>query len=86
MVWEQLRPHHRRMIRAALDRLASQPDTGSNPQVHTVQAGGQDVNVLRGPDGYRVFFKQGQGEIEVIDIASRAQIDFLRPARESASV
>ena len=85
MVWAQLSAGRRAEIRSALDALAGKPEVAGAPHVSTIHAGGGDIKVLRTPTGYRVFFKQEQDEIEILDIASRAQIDFLRPAVDNAA-
>jgi hypothetical protein len=81
----QLRPGRRAEIQSALNALAGKPDVASDPHVSTIRTGGRDIKVLRTPTGYRVFFKQEQDEIEVLDIASRAQIDFLRSTAVNAA-
>jgi hypothetical protein len=85
MVWEQLRPRDKKMLRSALDALAARSDSGGDPDVETLRVGQQFVKVLRAPKGYRVFFEREQDQILVLDIASQAQIDFLRPPRDNAA-
>jgi mRNA-degrading endonuclease RelE of RelBE toxin-antitoxin system len=81
MVWEQLRSSHRSQIRDALSDLAERSNIDSDPNVVTIQAGQQSVKVLR-LHRYHVFLRQDGDRIVVLDIASRAQIDALRSARE----
>jgi mRNA-degrading endonuclease RelE of RelBE toxin-antitoxin system len=85
MVWEQLRSPVRSEMRKALAELAERPELDSGPKVRAIRVGKQLVKVLRAPRGYRVFFERDHEGVVVVDIASPAQIEFLRPARESTA-
>ena len=85
MIWEQLNDAHREQIRAVLDDLSISSHPGGGARAGTVTVGRETMKVLRIPGQYSVFFKEDGDWITVFDIASRAQIDFLRSPASAPS-